>query len=63
MKIYEPNVFSPWSRQPSSPVRLGTCANSREARVVGIVQMLDVNGPRRKLVGKGNKKVRRIVYK
>jgi hypothetical protein len=56
-------TYNPFPATPRCAPKVRLCALSREPRVIGIIQSVDVNAPRRKLVGKGKKRVRRIVFK
>lgn len=60
-------IYDPFPRHPTTSGRANVCAHARTARVIGIVQDIDTNRPRRKTVkvgrGKNARTVKRVVFK
>jgi hypothetical protein len=50
-------------RAEGAPLMLRTMAAPTKDRIVGIVQTIDVNAPKRKLVKSGARMVRRVSFK
>jgi hypothetical protein len=53
-------VYDPIARNPTCAPRIRICANSRELRIVNIISMGDLTGPKRKVLKNGT---RRVIYK